>query len=139
MLELWNAEYPEKLSYHDLGEFNSYLKTLNDLAHLLLLDEKDKIKGWAFSFKKESERWFGIIVSEALHGHGLGSKMLDKLKHRNHELNGWVIDKNNTSKTNDEPYKSPLEFYQKNEFEILKTERLELDKISALKINWRKK
>jgi hypothetical protein len=34
---------------------------------------------------------------------------------------------------------SPLGFYQKCDFEIIKTDRLELDKISAVKIKWIKK
>jgi hypothetical protein len=30
LLDLWNSEYPEKLSYRDLAAFNEYLKGLND-------------------------------------------------------------------------------------------------------------
>ena len=137
LLELWNNEYPEKLYYKDLAEFNAYLKNLSNLTHLLLVDKKNTINGWAFSFDKESERWFGIMISEKIQSQGLGSKMLDKLKQANRELYGWVIDHNNDKKNNGEPYNSPLEFYKKHDFEILKTERLELEKISAVKIRWK--
>ena len=137
LLELWNNEYPEKLYYKDLVEFDAYLENLFNLTHLLLVDEKNIINGWAFSFDKESERWFGIMISEKFHGQGLGSKMLDKLKQTNHELYGWVIDHNYDKKINGKPYNSPLTFYKKHNFEIVETERLELEKISAVKIRWK--
>ena len=63
--------------------------------------------------------------------------MLDKLKQTNRELYGWVIDHNNDKKTNGKSYDSPLEFYKKHDFEILQTERLGLEKISAVKIRWK--
>ena len=139
LFELWNSEYPEKLSYADLIEFNEYLVKLKGLTHLLLIDKKNTIGGWAFSFGRDNERWFAIIISEKMQGQGLGRKMVDKLKQSENELNGWVIDHNNDMRKNGKPYNSPLEFYQKCGFEILKNERLELDKISAVKIKWSNK
>lgn len=138
LFDLWNSEYPEKLSYRDLIEFNEYLQKLNGFAHLLLIVEKNTIEGWAFSFDRDNERWFAIILSEKIQGQGLGRKMLDKLKKSENHLSGWVIEHNNDKKTNGESYYSPLGFYQKCDFEILKKERLELDKISAVKIKWTK-
>ena len=37
---------------------------------------------------------------------------------------------------NGKVYKSPLVFYLKNGFEIIENERLELEKISAVKVRW---
>jgi hypothetical protein len=51
-------------------------------------------------------------------------------------LNGWVIDHNNDRKKNGLIYVSPLKFYEKCGFEIQNYMRLELDKISAVKIKW---
>lgn len=102
--------------------------------HKMLTDEKSTIGGWAFSFGSDNERWFAIILFEKMQGQGLGRKMLDKLKQSENNLNGWVIDHNNDKKKNGKPYNSPLGFYQKCDFKILKKERLELDKISAVKI-----
>ena len=67
---------------------------------------------------------------------GLGRKMLDKIKQSEYVLNGWVIDHYNDKKKNGQTYTSPSSFYEKCDFEILKKERLELDKISAVKIKW---
>jgi len=53
-------------------------------------------------------------------------------------LNGWVVDGERYIKSNGEKYLSPLEFYKKNDFEILVGERLETEKISAVKIKWKK-
>ncbi|CAM4339886.1 GNAT family N-acetyltransferase [Gillisia limnaea] len=136
LLNLWNTEYPEKLSYNDLGEFDDYLQRLTNLKHLLLKSEENIIYGWAFSFERENEKWFAIILSEKVQGQGLGRKMLDKIKQSEYVLNGWVIDHDKEKKKNGRTYTSPLSFYKKCDFEILKKERLELDKISAVKIKW---
>ncbi|MFT4741942.1 MAG: hypothetical protein ACI9L9_002739, partial [Marivirga sp.] len=52
--------------------------------------------------------------------------------------NGWVIDHSNERKSNGRLYISPLNFYLKNGFKKLSRNRLELDKISAVKIKWEK-
>ncbi len=136
MLELWNNEYPEKLSYNSLIEFDYYLQSLNSPKHFLLTNSKDLILGWAITFDRDDEKWFAIILSETIKGKGLGKKMLDKLKQVEVILNGWVIDHNNDKKKNGQPYISPLKFYEKCGFEIQPNNRLELDKISAVKIKW---
>jgi GNAT superfamily N-acetyltransferase len=136
LLNLWNTEYPEKLSYKDLAEFDDYLQKLTNLKHLLLTSEENIIYGWAFSFDRENEKWFAIILSEIVQGQGLGREMLNKIKQSEYVLNGWVIDHYNDKKKNGQTYTSPLRFYEKCDFEILKKERLELDNISAVKIKW---
>lgn len=94
--------------------------------------------GWALTFERENEKWFAIILSEKIKGKGLGRKMLNELKKEEQVLNGWVIDHNNDKKKNGQQYISPLKFYEKCGFIILSDVRLELDKISAVKIKWMK-
>lgn len=137
ILQLWNNEYPEKLAYKNLEGFENYLEKLNEVNHFLLLDD-EKIQGWAITFKRESETWFAIILSGDLHGKGWGTKILNKLKQNTEELHGWVIDHNTDKKLNGNFYKSPLEFYLKNNFDILSDVRLELEIMSAVKIRWKK-
>jgi hypothetical protein len=66
------------------------------------------------------------------------AKILNLAKEKETELNAWVIDHNNDIKKNGNKYKTPLEFYLKNGFEKLTENRLELEKISAVKIKWTK-
>ncbi len=136
VLNLWNSEYPEKLTYNSLTDFEDYLSHLSNLTHYVLTDKEHLILGWALTFDRDNEKWFAIIVSEKIKGKGLGRKMLDELKKAEHPLNGWVIDHNNDKKKNGLTYVSPLKFYEKCGFEIQKDVRLELDKISAVKIKW---
>jgi hypothetical protein len=136
VFDLWNNEYPEKLSYNNLTEFDNYLQNLSDLTHYLLTSNENLILGWALTFERENEKWFAIILSEKIKAKGLGRKMLNELKKAEQVLNGWVIDHNNDKKKNGQLYVSPLKFYEKCDFEILNDERLELDKISAVKIKW---
>jgi hypothetical protein len=51
--------------------------------------------GWAFSFARNNEKGFAIIISEKIQSQCFGSKLLNKLKQKEAELNGWVIDHNN--------------------------------------------
>lgn len=136
VFDLWNAEYPEKLSYHSLTDIENYFENLSNLKHFLLLNDANEIFGWALTFERENEKWFAIILSEKIKGKGLGRKMLDELKQTEPILNGWVIDHNNDKKMNGQYYLSPLRFYEKCGFEIITNDRLELDKISAVKIRW---
>lgn len=138
ILQLWNNEYPEKLAYKSIDGFENYLEKLNKVNHFLLLNDNEKIQGWAITFERENETWFAIILSENLHGKGWGRKVLNELKQHKNELNGWVIDNSNDKKLNGNFYKSPLEFYIKNEFEVLSEIRLELEIMSAVKIKWKK-
>ncbi len=138
ILQLWNNEYPEKLTYKNMAGFESYLEKLNEVKHFLLANNDEKIQGWAVTFKRENETWFAIILSENLHGKGWGTKVLNELKQNKKVLNGWVIDHSDDKKRNGSFYKSPLEFYLKNGFEVLSDTRLELEIMSAVKIKWKK-
>ncbi len=134
--DLWNQEYPEKISHNSLSEFENYLKHLTNLTHYLLKNDTNLILGWALTFEREQEKWFVIILSEKIKGQGWGRKMLNELKKDTPILNGWVIDHDNDRKKNGDSYLSPLKFYEKCNFETLHDIRLELDKISAVKIKW---
>jgi hypothetical protein len=59
LYQLWNTEYPEKLSFQTIDCFDLYLTTLSKTKHYLLIDEANKIKGWAFTFR-DDEDWFAI-------------------------------------------------------------------------------
>ena len=136
--ELWNNEYPERIAYQSIENLENYLNKLTQQIHYLLLDEQNKIHCWATTFIRDNEKWFVIIVSEKLHGKGIGTKMLNKLKEDEAVLNGWVIDHNAEKKLNGTYYKSPIGFYQKNGFEIIVDTRLELEIMSAVKMKWTK-
>ena len=138
ILRLWNQEYPERLTYNSFDDFDQYLNKLKNLNNYLLLDKQNKLKGWASTFDRDNEKWFAIIISSELHGQGIGTKLLDLLKYDESNLNGWVIDHNLDKKLDGNTYRSPLEFYVKNDFEILKDIRLDIDIMSAVKINWKK-
>lgn len=136
LMQLWNSEYPKNLAYQNIADFEKYLQNLSDIRHILLVDGFDNILDWAFTFIRDEERWFAILLSETIQGEGFGKKMIDKLKSQENELNGWVIDHNSDKKSNGQNYLSPLGFYRKCGFKVLTNERIELEKISAIKIKW---
>ncbi|WP_136666613.1 GNAT family N-acetyltransferase [Flavobacterium sp. H122] len=136
ILSLWNNEYPDKLQYSSIQDFDNYLNSLSNIEHFLLINNIDKVVGWAMTFERENENWFAVIIDSTKQGKGYGKLLLDELKKTKPVLNGWVIDHENDIKTNGEPYKSPLGFYLKNGFQVLNDFRIENDKITAVKIRW---
>lgn len=137
--KIWNNEYPVNLAFKSLHNVDTYLNNLIDAKHFFVVDKQNKMQAWAVIFERDYEKWFAIIVDNSYHQLGLGTKILNRLKTFSTELNGWVIDHQNDKKANGEPYRSPLAFYLKNEFIQIPEIRLELDEISAVKINWREK
>jgi hypothetical protein len=87
---------------------------------------------------RENEKWFVIILDSKIHGNGFGTEILELARQNENELNGWVIDHSNERKRDGELYVSPLNFYLNSGFKKLSENRLELDKISAVKIKWGK-
>ncbi len=135
--EVWNKEYPLRLHLKTIEDFELYLNGISNTKHYLLLDDSDQINGWAFTFLRENENWFAIILDNKFQGKGNGSLLINELKKNNYILNGWVTDHENEVKQNNEMYKSPMAFYLKNGFTILAETRLENEKMSAVKINWK--
>jgi hypothetical protein len=78
LFELWNAEYPERIGYKDLSEFQDYLNGLLSLRHYLLVDDLNIISGWAFTFFREGEDWFGIIIDSKIQEKRFGTLLLNR-------------------------------------------------------------
>lgn len=133
---LWNREYPAKLAMYTPKDMENYLASLNDPKHYLLLNDVDMLSGWAATFSRDDDNWFAIIIHSAHQKQGLGGWLLELLKLNNNILNGWVTDHDNDRKYNGEIYTSPLPFYIKNGFTVISDTRLELEKLSAVKIQW---
>ena len=88
LFELWNAEYPERIGYKDLSGFENYLQALSSLEHYLLVNNLNQIFGWGFTFVREEDIWFGIIIDSKMQGKGFGTLLLDELKKNTVILNG---------------------------------------------------
>jgi hypothetical protein len=139
LFELWNSEYPEKIGYKELSEFENYLDGLSSIKHYMFVDDAAALQGWAFAFMREGEDWFGILINSKNQGKRFGTLLLEELKKNKSVLNGWATDHQNDVKRNKESYLSPLGFYSKNGFIVIENMRLENEKISAVKIRWERK
>lgn len=135
---LWNNEYPITLSFSDSLGFESYLNSLLETVHYIMKDDNQTILAWSCKFTRDHEKWFAIILDQKIQGLGKGTEILNVLKTNESQLNAWVIEKEIYVKQNGEIYKSPLHFYLKNSFEICSEIRIENEKLSAVKIIWKK-
>ncbi len=136
IFNLWNNEYPEKMAFKAMADLNHYLERLSAQKHLLLKDETGKVLAWCFTFKRDGEKWFALLLDGKIQGKGLGSQMLARVQAEEKLLKGWVIDHSLDKKVNGELYQSPLGFYLKRGFIKLDQDRLEFNSLSAVKIRW---
>lgn len=138
LMDLWNSNYPDTLFHSSMESFHQYL---NELAHkkYYLIFDQELVAAFALQFVRNEETWFAIIVDEKQQNKGWGKSLLTALQLNNTYLLGWVIDSTNYQRIDGRPYPSPLEFYIKNDFRIISNERLENEKLSAVKISWTKK
>lgn len=134
---LWNQEFPYNFKKELPADFQKFLDDVADHQFIVVRDNTQNLIGWLFIFSRNEEIWFSILVDAKFQGKGLGRKLLDKAKALKPELNGWVADRPYEKKMNGNLYRSPIDFYIKNEFEVL-DERLEKGEISAAKIRWRR-
>jgi len=134
--ELWNAEFPVSVAYPDVPSLTRYLEELEQVEYLLLLDKAGKVRGLLFTFIRDGNPWFGMALSRQWHGQGYGTQLLDHAKTQTDTLYGWAIDHDQEVRGDGSPYPSPIGFYRKNGFTVLEDQRLETDKISAVKICW---
>ncbi len=137
--EMWNMECPIQLKYNSIHEFTTKMQTMQSVQFYLLKNNSNSIIGWAYTFDRDANRWFSIMLNSNLQGKGLGKYIINEMQATETALNGWVIDHNNDVKNNGDTYTSPLNFYLKCGFSILYNYRLEIgNKISAVKITWKK-
>lgn len=135
LMHLWNNEYPASLAHKTIEDFESYLSSLSYCKHYSLA-ENNSIYAWGFEFDRNEERWFALIIHSAYQGKGIGSQLLNRMKQENKTLNGWVIDHENAKMSDGSFYRSPMNFYLKNGFQIISHQRIDNEVISAVKIQW---
>ena len=135
LYHLWNQEYPLNINYATLSDFENYLNGLANANHYFLVMQ-DAILGWCFTFDRNGEKWFGLILDTTIHQKGYGTQMLNEAKKYETNLYGWVMDHDSDIKNNSQPYKSPLGFYIKNGFTTYPDVRIDTEKLSAVKIGW---
>lgn len=127
--ELWNQEYPVNLN----NRFALLLDDATFVEHFLIKD-LDQVLAWAVLFEKDEEKRFSIIVSPTRQGKGLGKQLIHALQRTHADFYGWVIDRDDFEKLDGSKYISPLAFYQKLNFQVLREQRIETELLSAVKI-----
>jgi GNAT superfamily N-acetyltransferase len=133
---IWNNEYPLSIAHATIESFENYLSSLENPTHFLAL-EKETIVAWGVTFDRENERWFALIIDRNFQGKGLGKELLQHMKRKEHILNGWVVIKNDSLRSDGTPYPLPLDFYLKKGFQLT-TIILESAIFTTQKITWTK-
>jgi GNAT superfamily N-acetyltransferase len=137
IIKLWNQEYPRAMAHAEFSDFEKYLQGLAEVHHILLFEEEEHVLGWLIYFLRDNEQGFALLLDSSLQGKGWGSKILDRAKELNSELNGWVVDHEGELKQNGKPYRSPTEFYRRNGFEIRQDIQRTMKDVSCIKVIWK--
>ncbi len=136
LFKCWNDVYPVNLKFDDLVKMKSYFDGLQQLQFFLLVDGSIPATAFSFRFIRDDELWLAMLMPPSMQGKGYGSILLEELTERVDTISAWVIDHDLDVKADGTPYRSPLPFYLKNGFQILKDVRLEIETISAAKLVW---
>ena len=112
-MRIWNSEYPRQIAYQNKSELESYLASLNQARHKLLLNTEGQLKAWFCVFQRDSLPWFAMLLDRDIQGMGLGRKLLQKAQFEEPLLNGWAVDHPHYLRADGSAYPSPIDFYQK--------------------------
>ncbi|MFT5780517.1 MAG: GNAT superfamily N-acetyltransferase [Crocinitomicaceae bacterium] len=135
-MQLWNREYPASLAYDSIESFDAYISSLIDARHVLIQSKEGIIQGWYFDFLRDGNRNFGMLLDARIQGAGVGSELLRRSKVSNSELHGWAVESSKYKKMDGTFYKSPIDFYRKNGFEIIPEVQFTTEQLTAIKIQW---
>lgn len=136
IFRLWNNEYPVQLAFDNMTHLDDYFGDLSGQAHFFAMDDGGDIIGWAFTFIRDDDQWFAIIVDGGQHKKGVGTLLIKTLQLTVPKLSGWVTDHDRYIKRDGMPYVSPVGFYMKNGFTLHTNIRLETERLSGAKITW---
>ena len=137
LFDLWHTEYPTVVHYSDVASFEQYLTSLQDLRHRFYVVD-NQIVGWYLSFTRDGDPWFGMIIDRNWQGRGLGSKFIQQSQAEQDEMHGWAVPNDHYLRSDGERYKSPLDFYRKNGFNIHKEDTLQQGGFERVKIIWKR-
>lgn len=127
--EMWNQEFPINL----MDRFGMLLQNVENYNHYMI-EEGNEVLAWAADFEKDGETRFSILVKDNYQGKGFGKLLVNRLKRDLGEFYGWVIDHDGYLKQNGKTYLTPITFYQKTGFEVLRDVRSDSALIKAVKI-----
>ncbi len=136
--ELWNSEYPSIISHSSFRDTSDYLNKLINPAHIFCLNEENEIMAWFCDFDRDDEHWFVMIIDSRFQNKGIGSEFLDRCKKKNELLNGWIVVEDAYELWDGRPYKSPLGFYLKNDFEAHYDVSSDSHKLKTIKVTWKR-
>lgn len=133
--EIWNLVYPVSIAHATISETQYFIESKLERNHYLVL-QGQKLIGWSFTFLRDNQTWFSLLVHPDYQRKGIGGQLINAMKQNNFELCGWVVDKSHDKLENGKPYAIPLDFYFKHDFNLRENSRFDTEKLNSVKIEW---
>ena len=134
---IWNLVYPQGIAQRTIEDTNTFLDSKDNRSHYLVL-ENGKLIGWSFTFARDGQNWFSILVHPNYQQKGIGKALVKCMQANNDELCGWMVDKKGYKTLAGKRYYIPLDFYKALDFFVIENCRFDSDLLCSVKIEWKK-
>lgn len=137
IFELWNTLYPSQVTFSTYQDFESFLEASKKQLNVVHRNDQGILSGWLMVFERDNKRNFVMLISENHQAKGVGRLLVDEMKKREDQVQGWIVTDSTYVRSDGRLYKSPLGFYKKLGFSITNDQWTKKD-LRSTKIIWSK-
>ncbi len=134
------SEYPKFTREIKFLKFKNFLNQ-NEERKIIIATSDEKLIGWLMvSFADKLGIYhFNMLVHRDFQRTGIGSKLLLNAKEHFNELYGVVVPVNRYKRRDGTQYRSPLEFYLRNGFQLTGKKFIGYKDVTMVEIKWSNK
>ena len=142
---MFNAEYPTIIKRATLDYCKERLLNTENPVRIFtarsIQSEGSKLIGLIVVRQKDGAEevpWISMVIHRDYQRKGIGSTLLEKAKQYYDTLHGWCTPADGYEREDGSVYPSPLNFYKKHGFKIVKENVNDVEGLDLVEIAWRK-
>lgn len=142
---MYNSEYPKIIDRASLQDCKNRLLDTEKPAKIFtarsIQSEGSKLIGLIIVRPKKGEEnipWFSMVIQREYQRKGIGTILIDMAKQHYEKLHGWCTPADGYEREDGSTYPSPLGFYKKHGFKIIKKNVNDVDGLDLVEIGWSK-
>ncbi|MCE7742179.1 MAG: GNAT family N-acetyltransferase [Candidatus Heimdallarchaeota archaeon] len=142
---MFNSEFPTAIDRATIEYAKRRLLTLDDSIKIftarVITSNDTKLVGIGIVRQSEKEDfvpWLSMVIDRNYQRKGIGAVLVDKAKEYYDKLHGWCTPADGYEREDGSIYPSPLKFYKKHGFKIIKDKVDYVDGLDLVEIAWSK-